>query len=80
MQAFFTSLPGVFGQVFAWRIASKPLRVLLRLLLRALFGVGALFAAFLLGLPVVPNVVTLCVCAAFGLPGTALILGLSVLI
>lgn len=80
MQAFFTSLPGMLGQVFAWRIASKPLRVLVRLLFRAIFGVGALLAAFLLGLPVVPNVATLLVCAVFGLPGAALILALSALI
>lgn len=80
MREFITSLPGLFGSVLAWRIASKPLRVLLRILLRALLGVGALFAAFLFGFPVVPNPVSVCVCAVFGLPGTALILGLSVLI
>ena len=80
MQKLLSSLPELFGPVLAWRIGLKPLRVLLRVLVRALIGVGALFAAFIFGFPVVPNLVTLCVCAVFGLPGTALILALSVLI
>lgn len=80
MRELFTAFPGALGSVLAWRVASKPLRVLLRLVLRAAFGVGTLFAAFFLGFPVVPNTVTVCVCALFGLPGAVLILALSALL
>lgn len=80
MQKLLSFLPELFGPVLAWRIGLKPLRVLLRVLARALVGVGTLFAFYLFGFPVVPNLVTLCVCAVFGLPGTALILALSALL
>lgn len=80
MQSILSSLPELIGTVFAWRIVSKPLRVLLRLALQAIVGVGALFAAFLAGFPVVPSAASAAVCAVFGLPGAALILGLSILL